>query len=112
VEPGFTSAATAGAVALLRTEDGRGPLPTRSEKFRTLWAAHGVGLHQSGVKYFHHPAVGELAVPFEAMPIPTEPGLTLTALSTKPGTPAHDSLRLLPSGPPPATTSTAHSRVV
>ncbi|MEV0735864.1 helix-turn-helix transcriptional regulator [Streptomyces sp. NPDC050549] len=98
----------AGAVALLRTEAGRDPynrdltdlvgeLSTRSEKFRTLWAAHDVRLHQTGVKYFRHPAVGELALPFEAMPIPTEPGLTLTALNAEPGTPTHDSLRLLAS---------------
>jgi hypothetical protein len=98
----------AGAVALLRTEAGRDPynrdltdlvgeLSTRSEKFRTLWAAHDVRLHQTGIKHFHHPAVGELALPFEAMPIPTEPGLTLTALSAEPGTPAHDSLQLLAS---------------
>ncbi|MFE2683319.1 helix-turn-helix transcriptional regulator [Streptomyces mirabilis] len=98
----------AGAVALLRTEAGRDPynrdltdlvgeLSTRSEKFRTLWAAHDVRLHQTGVKQFRHPAVGELALPFEAMPIPTDPGLTLTALSAEPGTPAHDSLKLLAS---------------
>ncbi|GHD72677.1 hypothetical protein GCM10010317_083400 [Streptomyces mirabilis] len=31
------------------------------------------------------------------MPIPTDPGLTLTALSAEPGTAAHDSLRLLAS---------------
>ncbi|WP_427918349.1 helix-turn-helix transcriptional regulator [Streptomyces sp. cg40] len=101
-------AQAAGAVALLRTEAGRDPynrdltdligeLSTRSEKFRTLWAAHDVRLHQTGVKRFHHPAVGDLALPFEAMPIPTEPGLTLTALSAEPGTPAHDSLQLLAS---------------
>nr|QIY73777.1 helix-turn-helix domain-containing protein [Streptomyces sp. RLB1-33] len=101
-------AQAAGAVALLRTEAGRDPynrdltdlvgeLSTRSEKFRTLWAAHDVRLHQTGVKRFHHPAVGELSLPFEAMPIPTDPGLTLTALSAEPGTPSHDSLKLLAS---------------
>ncbi|MEU1946732.1 hypothetical protein ABZ554_30915, partial [Streptomyces sp. NPDC020125] len=96
----------AGAVALLRTEAGRDPynrdlteligeLSTRSEKFRTLWAAHDIRLHQTGVNHFHHPAIGELALPFEAMPIPTDPGLTPTALSAEPGTPSHDSLKLL-----------------
>ncbi|MGW1024236.1 helix-turn-helix transcriptional regulator [Streptomyces sp. NPDC002577] len=101
-------AQAAGAVALLRTEAGRDPynrdltdligeLSTRSEKFRTLWAAHDVRLHQTGVKHFRHPAVGELSLPFEAMPIPTDPGLTLTALSAEPGTPSHDSLKLLAS---------------
>ncbi len=96
------------SVALLRTEAGRDPynrdltdligeLSTRSEEFRTLWAAHEVRLHHTGVKRFRHPAVGDLALAFEAMPIPTDPGLTLTALSAEPGTPSHDSLKLLAS---------------
>ncbi|MFE6760241.1 hypothetical protein ACFVDQ_42725 [Streptomyces sp. NPDC057684] len=98
-------AQAAGAVALLRIEAGRDPydqdltdlvgeLSTRSKKLRTLWAAHDVRLHQTGVKHFRHLAFGELALPFEAMPIPTDPGLTL---STEPGTPSHDSLKLLAS---------------
>ncbi|MEW2295165.1 helix-turn-helix domain-containing protein [Streptomyces sp. NPDC006743] len=93
-------------VALLRTEAGRDPynreltdlvgeLCTRSEEFRTLWAAHDVRLHQTGVKTFRHPAVGDLALLFEALPLPADPGLTLTAYSAEPGTPAHDRLRLL-----------------
>ncbi|MFK0170656.1 helix-turn-helix transcriptional regulator [Streptomyces sp. NPDC090306] len=96
----------ASAAALLRTEAGRDPynrelsdligeLSTRSEAFRTLWAAHNVRLHHTGVKRFHHPAVGDLTLAFEALPIPTDPGLTLTALSAEPGTPAHDALKLL-----------------
>ncbi|MFJ8495245.1 helix-turn-helix transcriptional regulator [Streptomyces sp. NPDC094038] len=96
------------SVALLRTEAGRDPynrdltdligeLSTRSEEFRALWAAHDVRLHQTGVKLFCHPAVGELTLSFEAMPIPTDPGLTLTALCAEPGTPSHDGLKLLAS---------------
>ncbi|MFE6805118.1 hypothetical protein [Streptomyces sp. NPDC057681] len=47
------------------------------------------------LKHFCHPAFGELALPFEAgHAIPTDPGLTL---STEPGTPSHDSLKLLAS---------------
>ncbi|MEU6089586.1 helix-turn-helix transcriptional regulator [Streptomyces sp. NPDC047085] len=95
-------------VALLRTEAGRDPynreltdligeLSTRSEEFRTLWAAHNVRLHQTGEKSFRHPAIGDLTLFFEAMPLPADPGLTLTAYSAVPGTPAHDSLRLLAS---------------
>ncbi|GAA4632610.1 helix-turn-helix transcriptional regulator [Actinoallomurus vinaceus] len=93
-------------VALLRTEAGRDPhdralqdligeLATRSEEFRTLWAAHNVRLHHTGVKNFHHPVVGDLSLPFEAMPLPADPGLTLTAFSAEPGTPAQDALNLL-----------------
>jgi hypothetical protein len=84
-------------VALLRTEAGRDPydrglsdlvgeLSTRSETFRTRWAAHNVRLHHTGVKRFHHPVVGDLSLlNFEAMPLPADPGLTLTAYSVEPG---------------------------
>ncbi|MBW8800797.1 MAG: helix-turn-helix domain-containing protein [Streptomyces sp.] len=95
-------------VALLRTEAGRDPydraltelvgeLATRSEEFRALWAAHNVRLHHTGTKNFHHPVVGDLTLPFEAMPLPADPGLTLTAFSAEPGTPGHDALNLLSS---------------
>jgi transcriptional regulator with XRE-family HTH domain len=95
-------------VALLRTEAGRDPydraltdlvgeLATRSEEFRTLWAAHNVRLHHTGTKNFHHPVIGDLSLPFEAMPLPADPGLTLTAFSAEPGTAAHDGLTLLAS---------------
>jgi transcriptional regulator with XRE-family HTH domain len=95
-------------VNLLRTEAGRDPynkdltdlvgeLATRSDDFRTRWAAHNVRLHHTGVKHFHHPIVGRLELAFEAMPLPADPGLTLTAYSAEAGTPAHDALRLLAS---------------
>ena len=95
-------------VALLRTEAGRDPydralidlvgeLATRSDDFRIRWAAHNVRLHHTGVKHFQHPVVGRLDLAFEAMPLPADPGLTITAYSAQPGTPAHDALRLLAS---------------
>jgi transcriptional regulator with XRE-family HTH domain len=95
-------------VALLRTEAGRDPydraltdlvgeLATRSDDFRARWAAHDVRLHHTGIKRFQHPLVGSLDLGFEAMPMPADPGLTLTAYSAEPGTPASDALRLLAS---------------
>lgn len=95
-------------VSLLRTEAGRAPhdseltglvgeLVTRSEEFRTAWAKHNVRLHHTGRKSFRHPAVGALTLDFDAMELPAQPGLTLTAYSAAPGTPADDSLRLLAS---------------
>ena len=59
------------AVAILRSEAGRNPydrdlsdlvgeLSTQSELFRTRWAAHNVRYHDTGLKRFHHPVVGEL----------------------------------------------------
>ncbi len=93
-------------VSLLRTEAGRAPhdteltgligeLVTRSEEFRIAWARHDVRLHHTGRKSFRHPAVGVLALDFDAMELPARPGLTLTAYSAAPGTPGHDALRLL-----------------
>jgi hypothetical protein len=110
-------------VALLRTEAGRDPydkalsdlvgeLATRSDDFRTRWAAHNVRLHHTGVKQFQHPVVGRLDLAFEAMPMPADPGLTLTAYNAAAGTPAGDALRMLASWAAtntPAETSTPHS---
>jgi len=95
-------------VALLRTEAGRDPfnasltaligeLCTRSEEFRTMWAAHDVRLHRSGLKHFRHPAVGRLDLMFETMALEADEGLTLTAYTAEPGTPSHDGLKLLAS---------------
>ncbi|NGO09068.1 helix-turn-helix domain-containing protein [Streptomyces sp. HC44] len=93
-------------VSLLRTEAGRAPhdseltgligeLVTRSEEFRTAWAKHNVRLHHTGRKSFRHPAVGVLTLDFDAMELPAQPGLTLTAYSAAPHTPDHDALQLL-----------------
>ncbi|MGI5429625.1 helix-turn-helix transcriptional regulator [Streptomyces sp. CA-179760] len=93
-------------VSLLRTEAGRAPhdseltgligeLVTRNEEFRTAWAKHNVRLHHTGRKSFRHPAVGVITLDFDAMDLPAQPGLTLTAYSAAPGTPDHDTLQLL-----------------
>ena len=95
-------------VALLRTEAGRNPfdrslsdlvgeLSTRSETFRTRWAAHNVRLHRSGAKHFHHPVVGDLTLGFEAMELSADTGLTLTAYTAEPGSASEDALKLLAS---------------
>ncbi|WP_407662392.1 MmyB family transcriptional regulator [Mycolicibacterium palauense] len=96
------------SVALLRTEAGRNPhdrgltdligeLVTRSDTFRTRWAAHNVRLHQSGAKRFVHPAIGELTLAFEAMELSADSGLTLTAYTAEPESPSADGLKLLAS---------------
>jgi transcriptional regulator with XRE-family HTH domain len=95
-------------VELLRTEAGRDPfnpsltgligeLSTRSDEFRALWADHNVRLHRTGLKRFRHPAVGVLDLMFEAMALEADEGLTLTAYTAEPGTPADDGLTLLAS---------------
>lgn len=93
-------------VALLRAEAGLNPfdrqlsdlvgeLSTRSDEFRTLWAAHNVHRHKAGAKHLRHPVVGELTLNFDVMELPAEPGLQLVAFSAEPGTPSHDALTLL-----------------
>lgn len=93
-------------VALLHTEAGRDPydralsdlvgeLSTRSEAFRTRWAAHNVRLHNTGVKHFFHPIVGELELTFDAMALPPDEGLTLTVYSAEPGSASEEGLNLL-----------------
>jgi hypothetical protein len=98
-------------VDLLRTEAGRDPydkalsnlvgeLSTRSEDFRTRWADQNVRLHRAGSKKFHHPVVGDLDLDFEAMELSADGGLTLTAYTAEPGSPAADGLSLLASWAP------------
>lgn len=93
-------------VAILRQEAARDPhnrdlsdligeLSTKSEDFRTMWAAQNVRLHNTGVKPFHHPIVGDFELTFQAMQLPGDDGLTLIAYSAEPGTPGHDALNLL-----------------
>jgi transcriptional regulator with XRE-family HTH domain len=97
-------------VAMLRTEAGRDPhdrvltdlvgeLCSRSEEFRTRWAAHDVRLHSTGVKLFRHPVVGELDLNFETMQVTADPGLSMTLLSAPAGSAAADALRLLATVP-------------
>jgi transcriptional regulator with XRE-family HTH domain len=95
-------------VAMLRTEAGRDPhdkaltdlvgeLCTRSEDFRTRWAAHDVRLHRTGIKQFRHPVIGEIDLNFETMQLTADPGLSMTLLSAPAGSAADDALRLLAS---------------
>ena len=95
-------------VALLRTEAGRDPydrkltslvgeLATRSDAFRTRWAAHDVRLHHTGTKRFRHPLVGDLSVGFNATELPADPGLTLTVYTAEPGSDSAEKLALLAS---------------
>jgi transcriptional regulator with XRE-family HTH domain len=103
-------------VALLRAQAGRDPydralseligeLSTRSDTFRIRWAAHNVRLHRTGVKYLHHPVVGDLTLTYESMELTADAGLKLNAYSAEPGTPSQDALNLLASW-----TATPHER--
>ena len=71
-------------VAVLRAAAGRDPsdrdlsdlvgeLSTRSEPFRTLWAAHNVRRHDTGIKGVEHPLVGEITFTYESMELTPTP---------------------------------------
>jgi transcriptional regulator with XRE-family HTH domain len=94
------------AVAILRAEAGRDPydralsdlvgeLSTRSELFRTRWAAHNVRNHDTGTKRFNHPVVGELELSYETMTLAADSGLLLFVYTAEPGTKSAEALRLL-----------------
>lgn len=95
-------------VAVLRAEAGRNPfdrrltdlvgeLSTRSEDFRTRWAAHNVLFHRTGRKLLHHPVVGDLDLTYEALDLTSAPGLTLLVYTAEPDSATQDSLALLAS---------------
>lgn len=96
------------AAAMLRLEAGRNPhdkalielvgeLSLRSDLFRQRWASQDVRYHRSGRKRLRHPAVGQLDLDFEAMELPSEPGLQLNIYTAAHGTPTGDALKLLAS---------------
>jgi transcriptional regulator with XRE-family HTH domain len=93
-------------VANLRSEAGHDPydrdlsdlvgeLSTRSDEFRTRWAAHNVRIHRTGVKRVHHPIVGDLELTFEMLQLTADPGLNLLTYSAEPDTPSDEALKLL-----------------
>jgi len=95
-------------VAVIRAEAGRDPhdkgiqdlvgeLSTRSDLFRTLWAAHNVRTHGTGTKRFRHPVVGDLTLVYEELAITAEPGQVLLIYTAEPGSPSAERLRLLAS---------------
>ena len=95
-------------VAHLRSEAGRNPydrglsdlvgeLSTRSDEFRTRWAAHNVRFHRTGTKRLHHPVVGDLELAYETMELPADAGLNLTVYTAEAGSASQQALDLLAS---------------
>lgn len=96
------------SVAFLRTETGSAPqdkgltdligeLSTKSDEFARRWARHDVKFQRSGVKRLHHPLVGDLALPYEALDLSADPGLHITVYSPEPDSPERRALDLLAS---------------
>lgn len=103
--PDWDAAADA-PVAILHAEAGRDPrdkdlhdligeLSTRSEVFRTKWAARNVRRHGAGAKAFHHRIVGDLAFTYEGLEVTEDPGLHLLIYTPQPGTDTAERLALL-----------------
>lgn len=93
-------------VAILRREAGRDPhsralhdlvgqLSTLSPEFRTRWGAHDVRRHTTGMKRFHHSAVGLLEIGFDTFTLHTDEQLSMTIYSAEPGSVADERLHLL-----------------
>ncbi len=94
------------SVAILRSEAGRNPydrdlsdlvgeLSTQSELFRTRWAAHNVRYHDTGIKRFHHPVVGELSLTYETMTLVADTELTMFVYTAEVGSKSEEALNLL-----------------
>jgi transcriptional regulator with XRE-family HTH domain len=94
------------SVAILRSAAGRDPhnrelselvgeLATQSEAFRTRWAAHNVRFHNTGVKHFNHPVVGDLHLTYNRLDLAAHPGLTLFTYTAEPGSRSEEALKLL-----------------
>ena len=90
------------SVAILRSAAGRDPynrelsdlvgeLATQSEAFRTRWATHNVRFHNTGVKHFRHPVVGDLHLTYNRLDLAADPGLTLFTYTAEPGSRSEES---------------------
>jgi transcriptional regulator with XRE-family HTH domain len=93
-------------VAILRWAAGRDPddrdlsdlvgeLATNSAVFRARWAAHGVRFHNTGVKRFHHPVVGDLSLSYNRLDLPADDGLTIFTYAAEPASRSEEALKLL-----------------
>ena len=71
-----------------------GELSVTSPEFRTWWAEHDVDTRCRGLKRFHHPVVGELALQTEALQL-LDGNRWLYAYAPEPETSSEQALRLL-----------------
>jgi quercetin dioxygenase-like cupin family protein/transcriptional regulator with XRE-family HTH domain len=84
-----------------RLPDLVGELSTRSEAFRTRWAAHNVRLHRSGGKQLHDSVAGDPQLTYEALELPADPGLTIITYTAEPGSTSQGALDFLQLGGEP-----------
>jgi transcriptional regulator with XRE-family HTH domain len=74
-----------------------GELSVLDAQFRRWWAAHDVAVRDAGTKHLRHPVVGDLHLDWNAVTWAADPDLQIIVWTADPGTPSHDSLRLLAS---------------
>ncbi|MER6080723.1 transcriptional regulator [Streptomyces sp. NPDC001833] len=74
-----------------------GELSVRDDQFRQWWGAHHVAVRDTGSKHLRHPVVGDLHLDWNAVTWAADPDLQIIVWTAEPGTPTHDSLRLLAS---------------
>lgn len=72
-----------------------GELAIKSADFRQWWGGHRVHERTHGVKRVTHPAVGPMAIRYEALALPGDDEQVLFVYHTDPGSRSHDNLRLL-----------------
>jgi transcriptional regulator with XRE-family HTH domain len=96
------------SVTVLHAEAGRNPhdqdltnligeLSTQSEEFRVRWARHDVRYHDTGVKRFHHPLVGNLELTYEGMTLAADRELVMFVFTAEVGSKTEEALNLLAS---------------
>jgi transcriptional regulator with XRE-family HTH domain len=96
------------AVAALRMEGAQdiadldlaalvGELSVQHEDFRIWWASHHATTASYGTKHYRHPVVGELTLDCDMWETPDGSNQRLMVLTAEPGTPSHESLRILAS---------------
>ncbi|MEU3187617.1 helix-turn-helix transcriptional regulator [Streptomyces sp. NPDC006923] len=72
-----------------------GELSVRSDEFAVTWARHDVAETTCGRMRVNHPLVGELALDWDAYPMPGAPGPVLIVYTAEEGGPDDERLRLL-----------------
>lgn len=74
-----------------------GELSLKSERFRTMWAAHDVKRKTHDSMRLRHPLVGELTLRYETLTLPGDQEQSLTVYHAAPGSASAEALRLLAS---------------
>lgn len=72
-----------------------GELSVRSGGFVSLWSGHAVRACVSGMKFLHHPIVGDLDLEFNALQLPDDSGQRVMTFTASSGSASAAALRLL-----------------